>query len=218
MCTTGATIKKSDLELFKNIRRSGLIACGVREGETLQWARMSSGEDDIFIVTHEGKSIHFNEEDVRPMGRAAAGVRGIKLKGKDHVIQMDILKDEEARLLTVMENGLGKMSKVAEYRKQSRGGTGVKVSNITKKTGNVAGARVISDNTKGDLLIVTKNGQTLRTPLEGIKTAGRATQGVILMKSKDDKVSSISIIHDEAEEAKPAQGELEIKTDMKKDS
>ncbi len=211
MCTTGGTIKKTDLELFKNIRRSGLIACGVKEGETLLWARMSSGEDDIFIVTHEGKSIRFGEEDVRSMGRAAAGVRGIRLKGGDQVIQMDVLlKDSVSKLLTVMENGLGKMSKVSEYRNQSRGGTGVKVANITKKTGKVAGARVIGEGTKGDLLIVTKNGQTLRTPLEGIKTAGRATQGVILMKSKEDMVSSISIIHDEDAEKKPEQNTLEI--------
>ncbi len=220
MCTTGGTIKKTDLELFKNIRRSGLIACGVKEGETLQWARMSTGEDDIFVVTHEGKSIRFNEGDVRAMGRAAAGVRGIRLKGKDHVIQMDILKSDEARLLTVMENGLGKMSAVSEYRNQSRGGAGVKVANITKKTGKVAGARVIGSEAKGDLLIVTQNGQTLRTPLEGIKTAGRATQGVILMKSKDDTVSSISIIHEEdpnkkepeapKAESKDTQPQLEI--------
>ncbi len=195
MCTTGATIKKTELELFKNIRRSGLIACGVKDGEELQWARMSSGEDEIFVVTHDGKSIRFSEENVRAMGRAAAGVRAIRLKGDDKVIQMDILKDEDAKLLTVMENGLGKMSKVKLYRNQTRGGTGVKVSNVTKKTGKVAGARVIS-SMEGDLLIVTKNGQTIRTPLSGIKVAGRATQGVILMKSKKDIVSSISIMQD----------------------
>jgi DNA gyrase subunit A len=210
MCTTGGTIKKSDLELFKNIRRSGLIACGVKEGETLQWARMSSGEDHIFIVTREGKSIRFPEAGVRPMGRAAAGVRGIRLKDKDHVIQMDILHPESpAKLLTVMENGLGKMSKVAEYREQSRGGSGVKVANLNAKTGKVAGARVISEGMKGDLLIVTKNGQTLRTPLQGIKTAGRATQGVILMKNKKDQVSSISIIHDEEIEVDLMEGTTE---------
>lgn len=210
MTTTGGTIKKSDIELFKNIRRSGLIACGVRDGERLQWVRMSSGEDEIFVVTHDGKSIRFSEENVRPMGRAAAGVRAIKLKGDDAVVEMDILKsdDEDSKLLTVMENGLGKMSKVSEYRVQSRAGTGVKAANITKKTGKVAGARVISPSTKGDLLIVTSNGQTLRTPLEGIKTSGRATQGVILMKSKKDLVSSISIIHDAEAEEKPEQKEL----------
>lgn len=194
MCTTGGTVKKSSLELFQNIRRSGLIACGVRENESLQWAKISSGEDDVFIVTREGKSIRFHEDGVRSMGRTASGVRGIRLKDKDTVVEMDILQDEEAKLLVVMENGLGKMSKVSEYRTQTRGGAGVKVSNVTKKTGKVAGARIITEEADGDLLIVTKNGQTIRTPLAGIKTARRATQGVILMKSKNDKASSISII------------------------
>lgn len=196
MCTTGGTIKKTALEQFDNIRRSGLIACGLREGETMQWARMSDGDNEIFVVTHDGKSIRFEETDVRPMGRTAAGVRAIRLKGEDQVIQMDVLRKDEAKLLTVMENGLGKMSPVSAYRAQSRGGTGVKVSNVTKKTGKVAGARVIPPDFLGDLLIVTKNGQTIRTPMEGIKTSGRATQGVILMKSKQDLVSSISLIRD----------------------
>jgi len=164
-------------------------------------------------VTHDGKSIRFDEEAVRAMGRTAAGVRAIKLKGKDQVIQMDILRSEEAKLLTVMENGLGKMSPVEAYRAQGRGGTGVKVANVTKKTGLVAGARVIPPHIKGDLLIVTKNGQTIRTPLEGIKTSGRATQGVILMKSKNDLVSSISLIRDTEAEEVPDQGELEITSD-----
>ncbi|HEY5714299.1 MAG TPA: DNA gyrase subunit A [Candidatus Gracilibacteria bacterium] len=196
MATTGGTIKKTELELFKNIRKSGLIACGVKEGERLQWARMSNEEDDIFIVTHNGQSIRFNQENVRAMGRAAAGVRGIRLKGDDQVVEMDVLQDPEAKLLTVMENGLGKMSKVSEYRTQSRGGSGIKVASVTAKTGKVAGARVIKPGLEGDLLIVTKEGQTLRTPLEGIKTSGRSTQGVILMKSKQDLVSSISIIQE----------------------
>jgi DNA gyrase subunit A len=194
MATTGGTIKKSDLELFKNIRKSGLIACGVKENETLQWAKISTGENEIFMVTYEGKSIRFSEEDVRAMGRAAAGVRGIRLKDKDYVVEVDILKNDEAKLLTVMENGLGKMSPVSAYRQQSRGGSGVKVANITAKTGKVAGARVINQNDEADLLLTTKNGQTLRTDVNKVKTAGRSTQGVILMKSKDDQVASISLI------------------------
>lgn len=212
MATTGGTIKKSDIELFKNIRRSGLIACGVKDGEQLQWARMSSGEDEIFIVTHEGKSIRFEEAGVRPMGRSAAGVRGIRLKESDYVVEMDVLKGEadDSKLLAVMENGLGKMTPVSQYRTQSRGGSGVKAANITAKTGKLAGAQVISSLTKGDLLLVTKNGQTLRTPLDGIKTSGRATQGVILMKSKADKVKSISIIHD-SEEIEETEQEALIK-------
>jgi DNA gyrase subunit A len=197
MCSTGGTIKKTDLEQFKNVRRSGLIACGLKEGELLQWTKMSTGEDEVFIVTREGKSIRFNEKNVRPMGRSAAGVRGIKLAKGDEVVEMDLLKDEEAKLLVVMQNGLGKMSKVNLYRAQGRGGTGIKVANLTTKTGKVAGARVIEKGTKYDLLIVTKQGQTLRTPLNTVKTAGRSTQGVILMRStKGDIVSSISLIED----------------------
>ncbi len=210
MATTGATIKKTELELFKNIRRSGLIACGVKDGESLEWARMSSGEDEIFMVTKDGKSIRFDEKNVRAMGRAAAGVRGIKLKGDDVVVEMDILHPEdESKLLVVMENGLGKQSKVEQYRLQTRGGTGVKVANITAKTGKVAGARVLRSDLKGDLLLVTSGGQTLRTPLEHIKTSGRATQGVILMKSKNKKdlVSSISLIIADDGEDIPVEGE-----------
>lgn len=205
-CTTGGTVKRTALDQFANIRRSGLIACGLKDGEELQWAKVSSGEDEVFIVTHDGKSIRFPESDARVMGRSATGVRGIKLKGDDKVVQMDLLREEDAKLLVVMENGLGKMSAVSEYRGQSRGGTGVKVANVTKKTGRVAGARVIDPSVTGDLLMVSKKGQTIRVPLADIKTAGRATQGVILMRPSDgDLVSSISLIadHDEKEEEKP---------------
>ncbi len=196
MCSTGGTIKKTSLEQFKSVRRSGLIACGLKEGEELQWTKVSSGEDEIFIVTRDGKSIRFAESDVRPMGRSAAGVRGIKLKGEDKVIEMDILRDPEAKLLVVMENGLGKMSKVLSYRVQSRGGAGVKVANLTKKTGDVAGSRVIeTTDVENDILMTTKNGQSVRIPVKDIKTSGRATQGVILMKPRDgDLVASISMI------------------------
>jgi len=202
MCSTGGTIKKTELSQFSNIRRSGLIACGMKNNEQLQWAKVSSGEDSIFIITRNGKSIRFEEAGIRAMGRAAAGVRGIRLKDGDQVIEMDVLKDDEARLLVVMENGLGKMSPVNEYRNQTRGGTGVKVANITKKTGKVAGAKVISPTLEADILLVTTGGQTIRTPLEGIKTARRATQGVILMKPKyqNDLISTVSIIVNSVDE------------------
>lgn len=208
MCTTGGTVKKTPLEQFQNVRRSGLIACKLRKGETLRWAKVSSGEDEVFIVTHNGKSIRFSESDVRSMGRSAAGVRGIRLKGDDQVVEMDLLRDKDARLLVVMENGLGKMSKVSLYRGQTRGGSGIKVANITAKTGKIAGARVILPGVTGDLLIVSKNGQTIRMPLDAIKTAGRATQGVILMRSTSgDLVSSISLLLESTEE-KTAQEKL----------
>jgi DNA gyrase subunit A len=143
------------------------------------------------------------------MGRTAAGVRGIRLKKDDAVVEMDLLCDPDAKLLVVMENGLGKMSKVADYREQSRGGSGVKVANITKKTGKVEGARVIVNGTQGDVLLVAKSGQTLRTGLEQIKTSGRSTQGTILMRpGKGDFVTSLSLLTDPEEEGKPKQTEL----------
>lgn len=199
MCTTGGTVKKTSLEDFKNIRRSGLIAATLREEEFLHWAKITSGEGEVFIVTKNGQSIRFPESDVRPMGRSAAGVRGIKLKPDDHVVEMDVFDDEEnAKLLVVMENGLGKMSKVAEYRGQSRGGSGVKVANVTTKTGKIAGARVIMDPALIDLLILTHKGQTIRMALKDVKISGRSTQGVILTRAAGakDKVSSISLIID----------------------
>lgn len=198
MCTTGGTVKKTELSDFQNVRRSGLIACKLRDGEYLHWTKLSSGGDEVFIVTREGKSIRFSEKDVRPMGRSAAGVRGIKLGKNDEVVEMDLLPAEDAKLLVVAENGLGKMSKVVQYRLQGRGGTGIKVSNITSRTGKIAGARVIENGTKGDLLLVTKKGHTLRTDVETVKTSGRSTQGVILMRpAKGDFISSILLIEDD---------------------
>ncbi len=194
-CTTGGTVKRVALDQFINVRRSGLIACGLRDGEQLLWTRVSNGADDVFIVTREGKSIRFNENDVRVMGRSATGVRGIKLKGDDEVVEMDVLRNSEAKLLVVMENGLGKMSKVDLYRNQSRGGTGIKVANVTQKTGKIAGARVIDPDMTADLLLVSDKGQTIRISLNDVKTSGRSTQGVILSRpAQGDKVSSISLI------------------------
>ncbi len=197
MATTGGTIKKTSLDLFKNIRKSGLIAAKIRDGEQMLWARLSGGEDEIFMVTKFGQSIRFSEENIRPMGRSAAGVRGIKLKNGDEVVEMVMLKDDEARLLVVTEKGLGKMTKVEQYRAQNRGGSGIKVANLTNKTGNVAGARVIMPSVKGDLVITSLKGQTIRIPLDGIKVSGRATQGVILSKpGAGDKVTTISVIEE----------------------
>ena len=198
-CTNFGTVKRTALSHFQNIRRSGLIACGLRDGETLQWTRVSSGADEVFLVSREGKSIRFPETDVRAMGRSAAGVRGIKLKGDDRVIEMDLFSDSDSKLLVVMENGLGKMSKVSEYRGQSRGGSGIKVANLTAKTGKVAGAKVIGNAETGDVLLTTQSGQTIRMPIADVKTSGRATQGVILMRAGgNDSVQSVSFLADES--------------------
>ncbi|MCD5382999.1 DNA gyrase subunit A [Candidatus Gracilibacteria bacterium] len=202
MATLNGTIKKTDINEFANVRRSGLIAAKVKPGNLLKWVKVTNGEMEISLVTKEGKSIRFSEKDVRSMGRTASGVRGIKLKDGDEVIEMDCISPESnSKLMNVMENGLSKMTDIKEYRLQSRGGTGVKVANLTAKTGKVAGAKIIQEGTTDDrdLLLMSQKGITIRMPLSQIKTSGRSTQGVIIMrmKEKGDKVASVSLIPNE---------------------
>jgi DNA gyrase subunit A len=176
----------------------------------LNWVKFSSKKDEIMIVTNGGKSIHFNEDDVRQMGRPATGVRGIKLKKDDFVVEMDVVKaaDETSELIVVMENGLGKMTKVKDFRLQTRGGSGVKAANLTKKTGSIIGAKVISSDFKGDLILTAKSGQSIRMSLDDVPSRGRSTQGVILMRlPSGDSVSSVSSVATEIlSEGQPDEG------------
>jgi DNA gyrase subunit A len=202
MATTEGTVKKTPIEDFQNVRRNGLIAIKLKNENLLQWVKVSSGEDMITMITSEGKSIRFNESDVRSMGRTASGVRGIRLKGHDRVVEMDIIQDiETAKLLVVMENGLGKMTNIQEYREQNRGGSGVKVANLTKKTGKIIGAKIIENQDK-DLMIISEEGLMIRMALSDVPSRGRATQGVIIMRMKktSDKVSSIMLIPKQEED------------------
>ncbi len=195
MATKKGTIKKTAVEEYKNVRKSGLIAIKLRDGDSLEWVREVSKDNEVILVTRTGKAIRFNEKDARDMGRASMGVRGIKLKDKDFVVEMDVVKSPAARLFVLMENGLGKTSQVSNYRLQNRGGTGVKVANITTKTGQVAGAKVLEQTFEGDAILISKKGVTIRMNLKDIPTLGRATQGVTLMRLKaGDKVSTLSII------------------------
>ncbi|MFA5948438.1 MAG: DNA gyrase subunit A [Candidatus Gracilibacteria bacterium] len=196
MATTKGTIKKTGVEDFKNVRKSGLIAIKLKPGDSLQWVKEATGKSEIMIISREGKSIRFNEENVRPMGRASIGVRGIRLKGNDEAVEMAVISDiEKEQLLVVMENGLGKMTFIKDYRLQTRGGSGVKTANITTKTGKVIGAKIISDTTDADLVIMSKSGQVIRLHSKNIPSQGRTTQGVYLMRMRpNDKVASISMI------------------------
>ena len=203
MATTKGTVKKTKIEDFTKVRKSGLIAIKLRPDDLLEWVKPSADGNQIVLVTKEGKCIRFKQEDVRPMGRNSMGVRGIRLKGDDHVVQMDVITDEEiSRLLVVMENGLSKGTKITNYRFQGRGGTGVKTATLTAKTGKIVGARILTTNTVGDLIIISHKGQMIRLPLNEIPSIGRATQGVYVMRMKGkDKVASISlIIEDEKKE------------------
>lgn len=195
-CTEKGVVKKTESKLFENIRQNGLIAIGLKDNDILKWVKNSSEGNEVMIITSEGKGIRFKEDDVRSMGRSASGVRGIKLKPNDKVVGMDIIKntDENSKMLVIMENGNGKMTKVSEYRSQSRGGTGIKTANITNKTGLLVSAKILSSNLQGDIILSTKSGQTLRMSLEDIPSLGRATQGVKLMKLKDNDIINLASV------------------------
>jgi len=216
MATKGGTVKKTMIEDFQNVRKSGLIAIKLRPNDSLEWVKESSIKNEVIMVSKNGKGIRFNEANVRPMGRASIGVRGMRLKSGDQVVEMDIIKDpENAELLVVMENGLGKMTATKNYRFQSRGGTGVKTANITAKTGKIIGAKVLYKSTDADLIIISKIGQVIRLHSKNIPSQGRATQGVYLMRMKpNDKVASISLI-DKIEETLQTQASIPAKLEEK---
>jgi DNA gyrase subunit A len=201
LTTKLGTVKRVDLSEFENIRRSGLIAQKLPKGDELQWVVATSGNDEIFLLTRKGKSIRSPETDVRSMGRAAAGVRGILLGQGDCVVEAAVVSNPaKSRLLVVMENGLGKMTSVSEYRLQGRGGSGVKVAQLTAKTGNIVGGAVLEEGVEGDLLCISKQGQAIRMRLSDIPSRGRATQGVIVMRlNARDKVATVSIMLEDKE-------------------
>jgi len=195
MATKSGTVKKTAVEQFAKVRKSGLIAIKLREDDELNWVRQTSESNKVVIVSREGKCIQFNEADVRPMGRSSMGVRGIKLKTGDEVVEMDVVRSDEATLLVVMENGLGKRTKIEEYRLQTRGGSGVKTANLSDKTGKLVGAKVLEPETQGDIMLLSKKGIMIRTSLKDIPRRGRATQGVYIMRTKKgDVVRSMSFI------------------------
>lgn len=215
MATRNGTVKKTPVEDFENVRRSGLIAIKLRDGDSLEWVKETNKGDQIFIATTSGKSIRFDQEDARPMGRPSMGVRGIRLKDKDYCVEMDVVKNpNEAEVLIVMGNGLGKCTKITNYRLQGRGGSGVKTARVTPKTGEVIGAKVFNDKADADIILVSKIGQVIRLNLKDTPSQGRATQGVYLMRmDKGDHVASVSlIVHiDEETEAANADKEALIK-------
>ncbi len=201
MVTRKGLIKKTDIEDFSKVRRSGLIAINLKDGDRLEWVKPSTGTDEIILVADNGQAIRFKEEGVRAMGRTASGVRGLKLK-KDGVIEgMDLVNEgkpeKDEQLLVVMTNGYGKRTNVSNYKVQNRGGSGVKTANITPKTGQITSAFIVNAKLADkDLIIISEKGQVIRLPLKGVNVLGRATQGVRLMKfkEKDDKVASVTFV------------------------
>ncbi len=192
MATEKGVVKRTSLEEFKNIRRSGLIAINLKKGDTLKRVCKTTGDDQISLVTHKGQSIRFKEKDVREMGRTASGIRGIRLKKQDKVVGMDVLRkgNEEGFLLVITENGYGKKTLIKEYRPQQRGGSGIKTLKVTPKIGNLSVGRILIGNEE-DLIIVSQKGNIIKSKISMIPKLSRATQGVKIMRLADgDKIAS----------------------------
>jgi len=202
MVTKDGIMKKTALEEFENVRKSGLIAITLKKGDILRSVQKTSGEDEIILVTKKGQGIRFKEKQIRPMGRSAAGVKAIRLKKGDEVVGMDViqtnnekLKAQSAKqyLLVVAENGFGKRTDLKEYRIQGRGGTGIKSATITPRTGELVASKVLSD--EEELIVISKKGQVIKTMISTISVLSRSAQGVRIMKLESgDKVASVTCI------------------------
>jgi DNA gyrase subunit A len=183
--TKNGTVKKTSLEAFSRPRQNGINAITIKENDQLIMAKLTNGNNDIMLAARNGKAIRFKETDVRSMGRSAAGVRGIRITEEDEVIGMICVQDiNEENILVVSENGYGKRSSLEDYRITKRGGKGVKTINITDKTGKLIAIKSVTD--QDDLMIINKSGLTIRLNVDTVRVAGRATQGVRLIKLKDD--------------------------------
>ena len=196
--TRTGVVKRTTLSAFGNIRTNGLIALSLREDDELIGVRKTTGQDDIVIASSGGKLVWFEEDEVRAMGRTAAGVRGINLEDGEVAVGMEKVTDDQ-EILIVSEKGFGKRTPISEYRKTKRGGKGIKTINITDKNGSLVAMKTVTGDE--DLLIVTNKGIIIRTPISQISQTGRATQGVTLIRLTDEQfVSSVAIVDHEEEE------------------
>jgi DNA gyrase subunit A len=202
LCTKDGIIKKTSLEAYSRPRANGINAITIREGDILLEAALTNGKNEIMLATKLGKVCRFNEEKVRPMGRNASGVIGIDLNdeegGNNEVIGMICIEDMQANVLVVSEKGYGKRSDIDEYRVTNRGGKGVKTINITEKTGNLVAIKSVTD--ANDLMIITKNGITIRMNVSDLRVMGRATQGVRLINIQEsDSIGAVTRVDHEDE-------------------
>lgn len=196
MVTKNGVAKKSDAGAFKDVRRSGLIAITLKEGDSLIAARFTGKGDEMSLITSNGQQIRFKEADVREMGRTASGVTGMKLKKGDYIVAADVMKKDakDTEILVVMQNGFGKTTNAKEYKVQNRGGSGIKTAKITTKTGKVIGGAVLTkaDLEEGELVVMSQKGQVIKLPLKDVPSLGRDTQGVKIMRLRDgDEIASM---------------------------
>ena len=198
MATKQGQVKKTSLEQYSRPRTNGINAITIKEDDELLEAKLTTGDSQVMIAVRSGKAIRFEEEKTRPMGRGASGVRGITLGGpKDEVIGMITVDDQESDILVVSENGYGKRSSIEDYRITNRGGKGVKTINISEKTGELVAIKNVTDN--DDLMIINKSGVAIRMAVEDLRVMGRATQGVRLIKVREeDSIAAVAkVMHDE---------------------
>jgi DNA gyrase subunit A len=199
MATQFGTVKKTKIEDFANVRRSGLIAISLDKGDVLGWVQLTTGSDDMVMTTRHGQAIRFKEADVRAMGRSASGVRGIKLGSGDEVVGAEVVRKDDAKnmeLLILSQNGLGKRSDLKSYKVQKRGGSGIKTMKVTPKTGELVGAMITSmANVEDDLIITSAKGTIIRVPFKSVPLLSRVTQGVRVMKPQaGDRVGAFTIL------------------------
>jgi DNA gyrase subunit A len=194
MCTVRGVVKKTPFEQYKNVRSSGLIAINLDDGDELKWIRTTSGNDEVVISTAEGQAIRFHEKDARPMGRVSRGVRGIRLRKDDQVIGMDIV-EEGSSIFVISKYGYGKRTKVAQFTPHARGGVGIRSAVVNTKTGDLIGVKTLGDHDNQEVIIISRDGQTIRLGLKDIPALGRATQGVRIMRlNGDDEVVSLALV------------------------
>ncbi len=194
MATTRGTVKKTPLKDYANIRTNGLITINLDDGDELRWIKKTEGDNDVIVSTSAGQAVRFNEKEVRPMGRVARGVRGVRLRPNDWVVGMDIVASDDQTLLVISQQGFGKKTKVANFPSHKRGGVGIKAAVVTAKTGPIISVQTI-DPAMAEAILISKNGQTIRLSLGDIKMLGRTTQGVTVMRlGSGDSVSSIGLM------------------------
>jgi len=199
MVTKDGVAKKSDAAVFKDVRRSGLIAISLKEGDSLISAQFVGKGDEVSLITKQGQAIRFKETDVRQMGRTAAGVAGMKLAKGDLIVSAEVFKgnDKDREVLIVTEHGYGKATPAKEYKIQKRGGSGIKTVKLTAKTGPIVKGLIITgdERTEGELVIMSKKGQVIKLPLKQVPTLGRQTQGVRVMKMREgDAIASVVFV------------------------
>jgi DNA gyrase subunit A len=206
MCTIRGVVKKTPFEQYQNVRSSGLISINLDKGDELKWIRPTTGDNEVVISTSQGQAIRFHEKDVRPMGRAARGVRGIRLRPGDHVIGMDIV-EQGSDIFVISKYGYGKRTSIKQFTAHARGGVGIRSAIVNDKTGELVSVKTLVSDEQ-EVIIISRNGQTIRLGLDNIPALGRATQGVRIMRlNGSDEVVSLALV-DKSDEPEAEQEEL----------